>query len=1627
MAIGATTTLRSCSPSVSPRPSGGTTRVGCVRGGGGRSAPAAGETAPANPLQATFLNRVCLLDIDDKHKATLHRRWKATRTWSWGYEKQRRCNKAAEDRVNEERKSRRAREEAERVTADQDAARTAAAAAAALKTKTEPLEHLPHQGQTPAAPISLSAQRSMQRPGGGEVSPGRRGIGSGSSAFRRSSTWMWPRRQSSGTPGERNDGESPQQQLDKGPDRLIGGRDRGPQMTGTIRPPGGMFDPVRRSTPAAEARDLRPKGSASVGQSIKTEAAGASITASAADIELPDVGQVQQVESKEVFVPADREVEAPRSVDWAHDIWSQCRLHRISTSPLLLPMASSTLSGFAVKASATGDDDGGQAEAEAAFLDRMGLSQGFGPVGRDYTSGEGQPGSARGNSGTGSIFLGNVSETEWGASSYNYNSLGMPQHTGSVVGEASVREPSGDRQLRQSSEEEETDVQRSRSATSSGIGRESTHSAVGSDERWAVAATPTLGTQPGMHRGSFLRGLGSGGTVARDGESDAVGAAELRQTRSVSLAGIGLGCDGGSAGGGTGGPAPSSFRRKSSAVDRPVLEAASTPEPAIASTSGTGEHVAVDSSGRDDVEAEPGATLARQFVLAYSSYLVESLGFVPVTEEATIVSADNANTDTDVKCRTRSMFAGHPVTFASGLTVGATGSGKAPMGVRGLSVNDQLCSPATLGSGGVLLAHALLRLPLELTNTVALVEVSVMVAPRTSTAAAAGRPRQPMQASVKFWTLDVMEPPGGWEGDGPIGSSVEGQGASKSWWANLPTLSSFKWNLDPNNPTFHGTELPDELPNEMYRVIHKLRLRNAVEDFLVGQVEAALLSSAATDLETAADAPPKEQLRFLFALNAHGILSRMAAENDAAYFEGSRPCDNDDPPAVTREVISIELDAERGPLLSEASPSPRRPSAVRSAPASPGPVVVAPALALRGGEDATTPARGKDAATPTSAGSRATPIRAPIPRRQHRESPYLDGSRPQEQHQQHPQEYDQGHGHERAHLHPSDSRSPISPTPLGGRERSGMTIGGGAGGIGGTGGGHGGGEEEDDTEAEVDAETKRFMWHLYRNAELYGLTSQPTLQPATRPILSGTIMARELTVGSSSTSTGIYGDDGRAVVDNSAERGEEGGMRERAAGAKRTKPETFPVCTFVLTTLEDHDKGATRRAKSSGNGDDRAAAAVDGSLDVVLFVIEGARPMSCRSWEGEGTATTSVSGRDWWNDGPFPEDIAQQASQLVERLLRLAIAKRRKDTAWELFNQDNPWWPLYKNAMVLPSRREERTSSPAPQAVPPLPDSWHPPLALLSPPPQVAAGASSRHHETPFLRAPSPALSFTSIGTGFSLSGYENVGLDEGSFLPPVSELNLRDLLEVSVVTPLGVALPTLRGIIDPRHGVDWGRWFQHLADSPAFRTIVFEDWDGVLAPAAAPSGCAFNAASAAVEEEEGAIGGEGAIPRTSTRTRCALLALPMLPARESGVEEAGDHNVSGGGGGDGGGEGGSGSGSGSGSGGGRGGGSGAVKEDTRGVGPWVGSSNAIADELSRESGSLPQAASLLFCVILHKESNTVDVDIVQREKIARLTKWERVAVSAFADDMLDWCTNDILRTTQEALCWTDEEEMYYC
>lgn len=651
---------------------------------------------------------------------------------------------------------------------------------------------------------------------------------------------------------------------------------------------------------------------------------------------------------------------------------------------------------------------------------------------------------------------------------------------------------------------------------------------------------------------------------------------------------------------------------------------------------------------------------------------------------------------------------------------------------------------------------------------------------------------------------------------------------------------------------------------------------------------------------------PNDQLRVLYAHNALGILSHMAAESDAAYFHGSRPSDNDEAPAVTREVISIELEAERGPLV-EPAPSPRR-----SGPASP---VTGASAAARGGEDAATPAGGKGAATPTAPEPQKTVIRAPVPRRQHGQAQQLEGQA--------------FHGGDRDHecppRHPSASRSPAAATIPAERGRDSV-------------GRDDGDEKGEDLgpEAEARAETTRFMWHLCRNAQRYGLTPQPTTSQ--RPVLSGTITAREPAAGpsSASSSSAIHREDGSSVVGSGAEtRGASGD--DGAEGPQGAKPDKFPVCTFVLTTLDDHEtapRDGVVTTPRAGGGDDGgnlkpATAIVNRSFDVVLYVIEGARPMSCRSWNGEGSAVTGVSGRDWWTDGPFPEDVALQASQLVERLLRLAIAQRRRDSVWELFDLDNPWSP-FKNAVVVSS-----VSPPAPPSLaassPPF-QTWHPPLARSCSPfatsltPQPAAAGSSKAAEAASLRAPSPAFSYTSIFGDFSGNHDQRL---EGGVVPHVSELNLRDLLEVSVVTPLGVALPSLARVIDPRHGVDWGGWFQHLADSPAVRTLVFEDGDSVLARPADTLDGAFDG-------EENHVDDDSAKPVLRPPARRVLLALPTLAAADGGDEAAG------------------GSGGGEGSG-------GAAENEGDEEGPWIGASHTGA------AARAGQATSMLFCVILHK------------------------------------------------------------
>lgn len=51
-----------------------------------------------------------------------------------------------------------------------------------------------------------------------------------------------------------------------------------------------------------------------------------------------------------------------------------------------------------------------------------------------------------------------------------------------------------------------------------------------------------------------------------------------------------------------------------------------------------------------------------------------------------------------------------------------------------------------------------------------------------------------------------------------------------------------------------------------------------------------------------------------------------------------------------------------------------------------------------------------------------------------------------------------------------------------------------------------------------------------------------------------------------------------------------------------------------------------------------------------------------------------------------------------------------------------------------------------------------------------------------------------------------------------------------------------------------------------------------------------------------------------------------------------------------------------------------------------------------------------------------MDVDVVQRQKTSRLTERERAVVSAFGNDLLKWCTDDVLRSMKDDWRSADEK-----
>lgn len=357
----------------------------------------------------------------------------------------------------------------------------------------------------------------------------------------------------------------------------------------------------------------------------------------------------------------------------------------------------------------------------------------------------------------------------------------------------------------------------------------------------------------------------------------------------------------------------------------------------------------------------------------------------------------------------------------------------------------------------------------------------------------------------------------------------------------------------------------------------------------------------------------------------------------------------------------------------------------------------------------------------------------------------------------------------------------------------------------------GGGESASYSFEDDASDSTLFLRYLWRHAELYGLKRQP-VATSHRPMMSGTITAKQLVEFEPRTAVEHAGGGFTAVGVG----GVPNGIGAEAGAADRTATEV-PACTFVLTTqdgVEIMPKHESYGSESPSSSSSKGGVAGSKTLDVLLFIIASTRSTSCyssgcgaRSSVGRSTALRmgvplhdegarpayEASGRA--RSGPRSKEVAEQTKILVERLLRLALAHRRKDRVWWLFN----------NAMMTLSRKK----TPPHQA----------PTTTCT---LAAAGSSKTPDCLP--RAPSPASPHP--GFDFRGGGRKTPRHDPDDNPSPVCESDLRHLLEISTVTSLGVADPALSGFLDHKHGVDWSGWFQHLVDSPHILTLVFEDGD---------------------------------------------------------------------------------------------------------------------------------------------------------------------------------------------------------
>lgn len=612
------------------------------------------------------------------------------------------------------------------------------------------------------------------------------------------------------------------------------------------------------------------------------------------------------------------------------------------------------------------------------------------------------------------------------------------------------------------------------------------------------------------------------------------------------------------------------------------------------------------------------------------------------------------------------------------------------------------------------------------------------------------------------------------------------------------------------------------------------------------QVENALLPP-----DSEGHARADEGLDTLFAHNAYGILWHMADEA-AATVNGTRPCD--DAPAVTREIISIALDADKGPLVETPAPQPD---------------TAGVSVSVTGTD--TLPR-----VEPQAAGAPAS-------------SRYPEASYPATA--QHPIDSEQ---------HPS---APQSPAKFGG----------------------GGAVRDDFDDEDAYSETRSFLWHLWRHAESYGLTRQP-LTASCRLMMSGTVTARRTAALKPAAASAGYRDVGRAGVLEGA---------RINADPDGDAAKEFRVCTFVLTTPDDDERvpGNERKGSAGARESTQVGGLEERTIDVMLLVIAGARSRLSRSRGGSATSRARCSavesaglvgcgGGDRAFDlleagscGPDAVEVFEQAKVLVERQLRLAMAHLRRDRVWSVFNE----------AMAILAAREEA------------------PNPLHTPRPSAVAQASG--HPDLYLRAPSPASSHAGIDGRFARGAggircTSLLGLND--YASSVCEADLRHLLEVSVVTPLDVADPNLRGLLDVKYGVDWPAWFQHLVDSPTMQTIFFEEGDAALLDSGASTSSGMAAAAAAETGGDGPKGANSgntdAVGASARRSRrCVLLVLPRTVVPGSAGDVGTFH--------------------------GRGGnGAESVEEEGSGEGPWVGSSGAAST-----AAATLEPPCLFFCVALDK------------------------------------------------------------